>query len=289
MIRIVYILKRLARGIRRRPLGSLFTLVAWWFALCQLILVFHTVTVAGHVKEVRGTTSTMIAYLAGAPSQGAVEEIRWRIAAMEEIGDVVFIPRQAGLERLKQWMGPDNPLIAGLDPGVLPDAFEVTVKPLFSGRIEDIAKRVQAIRGVEDVRYDRGIFGYIADAYQSILLAGGAVALVVIVSLSLVIFLSIRVSIVSRSQEIEVLHNLGAQRSFLYAPYLFEALMYGVGGALLAILATEAAAAYILSRVPILNGILTPLGPVEIASVVAFSSLWSLLGAYPAIKKTIDG
>jgi cell division transport system permease protein len=289
MIRVFYILRLLVRGMRRRPLGSLFTLVAWWFALCQLILVFHTVTLARQVKDVRGTTSTMIAYLAGTPQKGAIEEIRWRVAAMEEVGDVVFIPRQEGLERLRQWMGAGNPLIDGLDPAVLPDAFEVTVKPLFAGRIEGIVKRVQAIHGVEDVRYDRGILGYIAEAYQSILLAGGAVTLVVIVSLSLVIFLSIRVSIVTRRQEIEVLHNLGAQRSFLYAPYLFEALMYGTGGALLALLATEGAVAHILSRVPVLHGILTPLETVEIASVIAFSSLLSLLGAYPAIKKSIDG
>jgi cell division transport system permease protein len=288
MIRVLYILKLLFRGMRRRPLGTLFTFVAWWFALCQLILVFHTVTVARHVKDIRGTTSTMIAYL-GTVSSSEVQGIRGKVAAMEEVGGVVFIPRQAGLERLKQWMGEGNPLIDGLDPGVLPDAFEITVKPLFAGRIKDISKRVRAIRGVEDVRYDQGILGYIADSYQEILAAGGGIALVVIVSLSFVIFLSIRVSIVTRRQEIEVMHSLGASRTFLYAPYLFEALLYGAGGALLALLAVEEAVAYIILRVPVLHGILTPLQSVEIASIAGFSSLLSLLGAYLAIKKSIDG
>jgi cell division transport system permease protein len=288
MIRVFYILKLLFRGMRRRPLGTLFTFVAWWFALCQLILVFHTVTVARHVKDIRGTTSTMIAYLENGSSAG-VQSIRGRIAAMEEVDDVAYIPRQAGLERLKQWMGEGNPLIDGLDPDVLPDAFEITVKPLFSGRIKDISKRVRAIPGVEDVRYDQGILGYIADSYQEILAAGGAIALVVIVSLSFVIFLSIRVSIVTRRQEIEVMHSLGAPRTFLYAPYLFEALLYGAGGAFLALLAVEEAVAFIIARVPVFHGILTPLQTVEIASIAVFSSLLSLLGAYLAIKKSIDG
>lgn len=286
MIRVLSILKLLLRGMRRRPLGTLFTFVAWWFALCQLILVIHAVNLAGEVKEVRGTTSTMIAYLGSSLDTRAV---RARVSLMEEVRDVVFIPRQEGIERLRQWMGEDNPLVEGLDPDVLPDAFEITLKPLYAGRIDDIARRVRAIPGVEDVRYDRGILGYIADSYHEILAAAAAVALVVVVSLSLVIFLSIRVSIVTRRQEIEVMHSLGAPRSFLYAPYLSEALLSGAGGAVLALFATEGAAAYILGRVPVLHGILKPLQAPEMASIVAFSVLLSLLGAYLAIKKSLDG
>jgi cell division transport system permease protein len=287
MIRILYILKLLFRGIRRRPLGSLFTFIAWWFALCQLILVLHTVTIAGQVKDIRGTTSSMIAYLA--PSVRDLQGIKGRVAVMEEVKEVVFIPKQAGLDRLRQWMGEGNPLIDGLDPNVLPEAFEITLEPLFAGRIEDIAKRVRAIPGVDDVRYDKGILGYIADAYQEILAAGIAITLVVVLSLSFLVFLSIRVSIVTRRQEIEVMHSLGASRTFLYAPYLFEALLYGAGGALLALFSTEEAAIYIVTRIPILGGILIPLEMPVMGGIVAFSSLLSLLGAYLAIKKSIDG
>ncbi len=289
MIRSLYILKLLFRGIRRRPLGSLFTFIAWWFALCQLILVLHTVVIAKQVKTLRGTTSTMIAYVAGARQDRVIDGIKAKISVMDEVQGVVFIPRQGGLDRLKQWMGSDNPLIEGLDPNVLPDAFEITVKPFYAGKIEGIAQRVHGISGVEDVRYDKGILGYIADAYQSILISGGVIALIVIVSLSLVVFLSIRVSIVSRREEIEVLNLLGAQTSFLYAPYLMEALAYGVGGALAALAFTEWAVISITSRAPVLQGILTVLPFRESVSIVAFSCLLSLLGAHLAIKQSIDG
>lgn len=289
MIRGFYIFKLLFRGIRRRPLGSLFTFIAWSFALCQLILVLHTVTIAKQVKMLRGTTSTMIAYVAGAPQERVIDGIKAKISVMDEIGSVVYIPRQGGLDRLKQWMGSNNPLIEGLDPNVLPDAFEITVKPIFAGKIEGISQRVLSIPGIEDVRYDKGIFGYIADAYRSILISGGVIALIVIVSLSLMVFLSIRVSIVSRRQEIEVLNLLGAQSSFLYAPYLIEALVYGVGGALTALAFTEWAVISITSHAPVLQGILAVLPLRESVSIIVFSCFLSLLGAYLAIKQSIDG
>lgn len=289
MIRWLYILKLLFRGVRRRPWGSLFTFIAWWFALCQLILVLHTVTIAKQVKMIRGTTSTMIAYVAGSQQGRTIDGIKAKIMVMEEVQGVVYIPRQSGLDRLKQWMGSDNPLIEGLDPSVLPDAFEITVKPFHAGKIEKITEKIHAIPGIEDVRYDKGILGYIADAYQYILVSGGVIAGIVIVSLSLVIFLSIRVSIVTRSQEIEVLNLLGAQNSFLYAPYLIEALIYGVGGALTALAFTRWAVMYIVSRAPVLGGFLAGLPIRESVSIVVFSCLLSLLGAYLAIRQSIDG
>ncbi len=289
MIRWLYILKLLFRGVYRRPWGSLFTFVAWWFALCQLILVLHAVTIAMQVKMIRGTTSTMIAYLAGAQQDGFPETIRAKIAAMREVEGVVFIPRQSGLDRLKGWLGSESPLLEGLDSSILPDAFEITVKPAYAGRIDGIVRRLHGIPGVEDVRYDKGILGHIADAYQSILISGAVVALVVTVSLCLVIFLSIRVSIFTRRKEIEVLNLLGAQRSFLYAPYLIEGLVYGIGGAVLALLVTEWAAGYIVSQAPLLRGILTVLEPGDIAAIIAASCFLSLLGALLAIKQSIDG
>lgn len=289
MIRWLYIFKLLFRGIYRRPWGSLFTFIAWWFALCQLILVFHTVTIAKQVKTIRGTTSTMIAYVGGSHWNSPAETIRAKIAVMNEVESVLFIPRQAGLERLKQWLGNDSPLIEGLDSGILPDAFEVSIKPRYVGEIDSIVSRLRSIPGIEDVRYDRGILGHIADAYRSILISGGAIALIVVVSLCLVVFLSIRVSIVTRRKEIEVLNLLGAQGSFLYAPYLIEGLIYGIGGTLLALFFTEWAVEYIISRAPILNGILTMLQARDVALIIASSSFLSLLGAFLAIKQSIDG
>lgn len=289
MVRGLYILKLLGGGIRRRPFGTAFTLIAWWFVLCQFILVLHAVTAARQVKSIRGTTSTMIAYIQGVQQQRTIESIRARITVMDEVSDVTFIPRQAGLDRLKGWLGSGSPLIEGLDASILPDAFEVGVKPLYAGRTEDISTRLKAIPGIEDVHYDRGILGYIADAYRSILIAGAVIAVIVVVCLWLVIFLSIRVSIVTRRQEIEVLRILGAQGSFLYAPYLLEALIYGLGGALLALLATEIAVERIISHAPVLKSFLSLLQTGEIAFIIVSSSFLSLLGGYLAIKRSVDG
>jgi len=288
MVRVFYIFNLLVRGLGRRPWGSLISLVACWFAVCQLVLVFHAVSFTNQAKTLRGTTGTMIAYVAGRQEDGAIQGLRKQIAAMEEVAYIEFIPCSTGLDRLRQWLGPDDSLVSDLDPAVLPDAFEIRLKPEHTGSIENVAQRLGKIPEVEDVRYDRGILGFIADAYYPVLFSGVIVAVVVVLSLSLVVFLSIRVGMISRRQEMEVLHLLGAGRVFLYSPYIMEALIYGVGGAVMAIITVEGALALITSRAPVLEGLVSPMGIPGIVVAVFLPGFLSLLGAHLAIKRSID-
>lgn len=118
--RVLSMLKLLVRGVSMRPWASLATLIACWFALCQLMLVFHAAAFASRAKTLSGASGTVIAYLSGRPDTGAVRALGERIAAMEEIAGVEFIPCSTGLERLRQWLGPDDSLVRDLDPKVLP-------------------------------------------------------------------------------------------------------------------------------------------------------------------------
>ena len=286
MIRVLYIFNLLARGLARRPWGSFITLIACWFAMCQLVLVFHAVSFAGQARTLRGTSSTIIAYLSGRQQESTLQEIRDRIAVMREVTGVEFIPCREGLDRLRQWLGPDGSLVEDLDPGILPDAFEVRLKPAYTSSIAGVAARIGEIPQVDDVRYDRGILGKVADAYYLIVIAGMGVVLAVILSLSLVVFLSIRAGMASRHQEMEVLHLLGARRYFLSTPYLLEALVYGAGGDALALLSLEGVRILLTAEVPVLSYLLVPLSIRQRAFVIVLPGFLSLLGAHLAIRQS---
>lgn len=288
MIRAFYILKLMARGLTRRPWGSLITLIACWFAVCQMVLVFHAVSFTSQARMLRGTSSTLMVYLSGRQQESVLQEIRDRIALMNEVNAVEFVPCREGLDRLRQWLGPDGSLVEGLDPAVLPDAFEVSLKPAHTGSIAGVAARIGEIPQVEDVRYDRGILGRVADAYYPVLFAGMGVILAVVLSLSLVVFLSIRVGMASRRQEMEVLHLLGARRYFLYSPYLLEALVYGAGGAVLALLTIEGIRVLLAAEVPVFGDLLAPMRIRQMVLVIALPGFLSLLGAHLAIRQRTD-
>lgn len=288
MARLVYIFKRIGTGLRLRPWGSMLTLMACWFAVCQLFLVLFAVIIANRATLIPGTNSTVMAYLKAPQQQATVQTIKEKISLIDGVSHVEFIPRGEGLLRMKQWLGPDNPWIDGIDADILPDAFEIKIKTSYTGEIETLARKVGEIDAIEDVRYNKGLIGYIAGAYHTIVLAGSFIALVVIVCLGTVLFLSVRVGIMTRTQEIEVLNILGAEKTYLYAPYIIEALLYGIIGSALALITIQASISYIISRIPVLYGIVVPLNLHQGIGIFALACLFCISGAVLAIKRNID-
>ena len=288
MIRIFYVFKLIMRGLRLRPWGSILTFLACWFALCQLSLILYAVDIADKAGEMPATSGSLIVYLKNGIPKTRVDEIEKGIRSFIEVSQVKFVPRQAGLERMKEWLGPDSSIVEGVDPSILPDAFEITLKKEHSDRVADIAGKMTRIPGVDDARYHRGLIGYIAGSYKSIALAGSLVASIVVICLSLVIFLSIRVGIVTRKQEIEVLNLLGGQYLFIYAPYLIEAGAYGLLGSGAALLTASTAVTYVHTKFPALQSIIQPLGMNQGLEVLFFAFICSTFGALLAIKRSID-
>ena len=288
MIRFYYILKLIMRGLHLRPWGGLLTLVSCWFALCQLSVVFYTVNVADRISTMPATSGSIIAYLEDSTPQPRIAQMEEELRKMGAVSKVQYIPRQSGLDKMTQWLGPDNPLVEGVDPRILPDAFEITLKREYADKVAMIAQTVGKLAGVDDVRYRKGLIGSIAGSFSRIVFGASVLGAIVVICLALVIFLSIRVGIISRKQEIEVMGMLGANYIFIYAPYLIEAGMYGFLGSIAALATTGAGIAYLQVHFTSLQAFLRPMDTYQAATVVFFACFCSILGALLAIKRSID-
>lgn len=288
MIRFYYILKLIVRGLRHRPWGSLLTLMACWFALCQLSVVLYIVDAADRVSNMPAASASMIAYIKDSASKPEISALEKNIVSMAAVSRVQYIPRQQGLEKMRQWLGDGSPLVEGVDPEILPDAFEITLKRDHAQKVAATAQAVGKLQGIEDVRYRKGLIGYIAGSFDKILICASVLGGIVLICLALVIFLSIRVGIVSRKQQIEVMRMLGANYLFIYAPYLIEAGMYGLLGSLGAFATTSAGAAYLHAHFASLQAFVRPMGACQAAGLLAFACFCSMIGALLAIKRSIN-
>ncbi|MGC9323129.1 MAG: cell division protein FtsX [Desulfomonilia bacterium] len=286
-MRIMHTFSLIGRGLSLRPWGSMLTLIACWFALTQLLLVIYAMDIARRTTLLPGTTGSMVAYLADSvePEEGV--HIGQTISGMPEITKVTYIPREEGLQRIREWLGTGSPLTDDVEASILPNALEIRVKPQVEGEIDRIATRVKEIPGISDVHFHSGILGSIAGAYRTIFFFGGLTACVVITCLSLVIFLSIRVGIVSRHREIEVLTILGAGFSYLYTPYLLEAGMHALIGSALALGTVWLCISSLHTRFPLSTELIPALSAFHVIAVVCFASLCSLTGAVLAVRRSI--
>ena len=118
----------------------------------------------------------------------------------------------------------------------LPDSFIITVE-----KIEDIketASTIQNLEHVDAVRYGEGVVENLVDVF-------GIIRNITIVAVIALIFVTaflisntIKITIYSRKNEIDIMRLVGTSNTVIRLPFLFEGLFLGVIGSIIPVLCT---------------------------------------------------
>ena len=211
------------------------TVLVGMFILGLFIAVFTlTDSYANHVKS---QLIVKIDFKTGAEKGGpATRQQENAVARMlqsnPKVKSFVFVPKEAALAQMKK-RHPD--LVGNLPWNPFPDEFNVTAtNAAYLGEIAASFKHPLP-PGVEKVGQGKRLrsivlrFAHVID----IVFAFGAIVLVI--SSTLLIGNTIRLSIFSRRREIEVMKLVGATNWFVRGPFMLEGLLCGLAGALLAV------------------------------------------------------
>lgn len=161
-----------------------------------------------------------------------VRQLGRELRQIEGVAQVTFVSKEEALAKLKRDLGDKSGLLSGLEENPLPDSFRL--RPKDAAAVPLIAKEAAALPGVEKVRYGEGVVEKLVKITNSVRLA--ALALVALFGLAAVFLIvtTIRLSILSRQEEIGIMKLLGATNWFIRGPFILEGLIIGASGALLA-------------------------------------------------------
>ena len=154
-----------------------------------------------------------------------------------------LISREQALERFRRGVGRGAALLEGLSENPLPASLEISLAAAAALVRGPGARRRRASRelpGVADVASGRDwVEGYLRGVA---LVRGVGTGLGVILALAslLIIANTIRLAVLSRRDELEILSLVGASRSFVAAPFLIEGWLQGALGGALALAALYA-------------------------------------------------
>ena len=236
----------------------------------------------------------LIAYLDEEPSPALQKEYRRKILKFDRVEKITFVSRKDAFERFQQELGTDRDVLAGMPEDFLPPSIEVyPCRSLRSlTRIKRFSDYLLTMPGVLKVQYGRQ---WIERFYSFVRL----MRVVVILSGSLLILTStfmiartIRLTLLSRQRELELLRLCGASSAYIRAPYFLEGAMQGLLGATLGL-----AALYILytwitlqfsgsALFSFLPFTFFPL-PV-IAVIIALSTLFCAGGSFSSTRKILQ-
>jgi cell division transport system permease protein len=149
-----------------------------------------------------------------------------------------YVSKAEALTRFRREFAELSELTSGFDDNPFPASIEVRVRP---GAEHDIAealvKRLMAMPGVADARYDRDWLTRVGSGLGTIRAAGLALALLMAVAAAVTVATVVRLGLRSRRDELEIMELVGAPLAFIRGPFVAEGFLQGGIGALLAIAA----------------------------------------------------
>ncbi len=184
----------------------------------------------------------VVADLRATASDAEVEQLRLRIGSLPEVREVTFISKETALQRFRDARAAqgEEDLTSYLDVNPLHASLEVKLR-----NASDFTAATDALRADPLVERVKNITDLVARVLTvtEFLRTAGVVILAVIGAIVLFIIINtIRLAVVARAEEIEVMRLVGASDAFIRWPFVFEGALVGLIGAAITLAVIAAAA-----------------------------------------------
>jgi cell division transport system permease protein len=175
----------------------------------------------------------VVGYLQTNATTDQIATLQADIAAMPEVASVTYVDREAALERFRASMAAQGreDLTKYLDSNPLYASLEVKlVDPANFGTVGDSLRADPIVRNVINIE---DLVQRVLTVTNVLRTAGTVVLLIVGIIVLFIIVNTIRLAVVARAEEIEIMRLVGASDAFIRWPFVFEGAMVGLFGSLL--------------------------------------------------------
>jgi cell division transport system permease protein len=242
----------------------------------------------GNVAEVVEAQVQVVAFLRDGLTSGEAEKVRAAVGSVPGVREIRFVGRGEALQRLQQQMGEHAAFADLASANPLPDSLEVQLLDPQSAAA--VASLVAAQPGVTEVTYG----GEVVDRLVALtrgLRAVAALLTLFLMSVALVVVVNtIRLTVIARRQEIEIMQLVGATRWFVRWPFLIEGLFQGAAAAVAAVVVLGTVYVVGMLRLQATMPFLPLAGPADaafplLASVLAAGFCVGAAGSLLAVRR----
>ncbi len=219
----------------RTPFGTLTTVAVIGITLALPAGLYVLLDNMQRLSGAWDSAAQLSVFLKRDSSERAAQALGQKIRARAEIASVQYISSDAALAEFKRLSGFGKALSA-LPNNPLPAVLVIRPKPAHSDAVtlETLKKEFQSMSEVEWVQLDlewiKRLNAIVDLARRGVWLLAGLLSLAV----ALIVGNTIRLAVLSRRTEIEIIKLIGGTDSFIRRPFLYTGLLQGLCGALCA-------------------------------------------------------
>ncbi|MCM1363661.1 MAG: permease-like cell division protein FtsX [Faecalibacterium sp.] len=218
---------------RSMSLSSISVLTACLLLIgVSVLLLLNIQTLAKDVEK----QNVVVAFLKDGIDDVAINKVNTDLKAIENVTEVEFVSKEDGYKELMKEFGLETEMLDGVISNPLPHSYRITVS-----NIDEFNTTLAAIKTVDNidiVRESQEIVNQISTLQASIT----AICIILVAVLSVVsLFIianTIKITMVSRKIDIQVMKSVGATNTFICWPFMIEGIIIGVISGVIALIFT---------------------------------------------------
>ncbi len=221
-------------AFRRAPLLSVLGVITIAFSLFAFGLFG---LVALNIREALRVVEDRVevrAFLVDGTTEDALAALLGDIGAFPEVREVGYVSPDSALARSREELDEFRDVF---DASVLPGSLEIRLHEGYRDplTVQNLADRIATYPAIDDVRFGREWVAKLHRVRTVSVLAGTGLGIVFALVAVMIIGSTIRMAVLARTREIEIMRLVGATNGFVRLPFLIEGLLKGALGGLLAV------------------------------------------------------
>lgn len=191
--------------------------------------------VAQDLRSISREIGTQVKVQVFLSNEADAKGVEAAVKEMPNIKATKIVPKDQAWEQLQNDMRAKMTFDNLLDENPLQDS--LSVETLDPAKTAETAEAIKKLPGVDDVEYAADLLKKLSEIAVFLNTGGLTISGLVGLASLAVIMNTIRLAVMSRKREIEIMHLVGASNSFIAFPFLLEGMLFGLFGTLLTAMA----------------------------------------------------
>ena len=258
-----------------------------------LILVAVAVVAAANVNNATRLIEdelTIVTYLKKDVTEEQIENIKSEISSYKNVEEVTFKSKDEWKLEMSEYDDSFKTVLNYLDENPLMDSFVLKVNDV--KKLSETSEYIKAINGVDTVKYGEGMVEQVISIFDIVQKIVVVVVIALVVVTSFLISNTIKLTIFSRRNEIEIMRLVGASNITIKLPFLFEGFIIGLIGSIIPVCITIYGYVILYSRMhgKLFSNMIMLIKPYPFVFwvsliVIAIGALVGMYGSIKAVRK----
>ena len=233
-----YFMRKAVSNLKANRLVTLLTITTITLALLIISLFMLVYNNLEGTLDQWSRKVVITVYLEKEPQPQELNHLKGRVSSLVGTESVSYVSREEALKRFRSRLKGQESLLEGVTADILPASLEISLRKEYrnSEAVTQYVNRLKQIGGVGEIQYGEEWVKKFLTFFNFIRLTGILVAIFLLFAVTFIVGNTIRLTVMARRDELEIMSLVGATPFFIKAPFLLEGMIQGAAGAICALL-----------------------------------------------------